>query len=412
VLIVTLFIGTLFGMILYYYMNLASQQRTLVARSQAWNAALSMAEAGAEEVLAHLDPGVGPQIVIDRAADGWGSPVGGLYGPADRTVPCGSYSVVFTDDAFPVIYSTGYVSVASIPATLTRVVKVTTTNAPVFSAALAAKLNIDFSGNGVFTDSFDSSNPLLSDNGRYPVLYPTRTSTNGDVASVGGLVNVGNGKINGQLLLGPTASDAIGANGLVTGGIYNDFNVEFPDVVLPQVNWLPAATTNLTIDGVTYQYVFTGPGGYYSINGLSGSIYVGTNASATLLLTGNASPPYIRVAGMGLNAGKLTIYMDGPTFSVSGGSSADGGLASSLGYWGTTNNTRINYSGNAAFTGTIYAPEAFFKISGGGSTIYNFVGAVVVQSAQVNGHFAFHFDQALLRYGPIRAYLPASWTEL
>jgi hypothetical protein len=293
------------------------------------------------------------------------------------------------------------------------VVKVMTTNAPVFTAALAAKQNIDFSGNGVFTDSFDSSNPLMSDNGRYPLLYPSRTSTNGDIASVGGLVNVANGNVHGKVLLGPTATDAVGSNGLITGGTYNDFNFEFEDVVLPQVTWFTAPSTNAMIDGVSYQYVFSSTnGGYYFINNLAGSIYVSSNASATLLLTGLANAQYIRVAGMGTNAGKLTIYMDGPTFSVSGGSSVDGGVASSLGYWGTTNNTRINFSGNAAFTGTMYAPEAFFKISGGGSSTYNFVGAVVVQSAQVNGHFAFHFDQALLTTGPIRFYLPTSWQEL
>src|SRR6185369_3426506 len=104
-------------------------------------------------------------------------------------------------------------------------------NMPLFTTVLAAKYNINFTGNGITTDSFNSSNPAQSDNGRYPIGFnPPRTSTNGDVASVQGLVNVGNGNINGTLYLGPIATDTIGGNGIVTGGISNDFNVELEDV--------------------------------------------------------------------------------------------------------------------------------------------------------------------------------------
>src|SRR5262249_7939600 len=155
-------------------------------RSQGWNAALSLAEAGAEEALAHLNPGA-PQPFIDRAGDGWGGPSGGLYGPVARTSSAGTYSVVCTDDKFPIIYSTGYVTIPALSATLSRTIRVTTTNAALHTAALAAKLNINFSGNGIMVNSFDSADPNLSSNGFYNASF---TSTNGDVASIGGLVNV------------------------------------------------------------------------------------------------------------------------------------------------------------------------------------------------------------------------------
>src|SRR5690242_10869210 len=110
VLMVTLFIAFLFGMFLYSYLNSVQEQKGLIARSQAWNAALAAAEGGVDEALAQLNPGA-PQPVIDRTANGWGASAAGLYGPVARTFSSGSYSVVFTTDTFPIIYSTGYVTV-------------------------------------------------------------------------------------------------------------------------------------------------------------------------------------------------------------------------------------------------------------------------------------------------------------
>jgi hypothetical protein len=424
---VTLFLLSLMGFFLYAYLYTARTQRSLVARSQGWNAALGLAEAGIEEALGQVNPGA-PVPMVDRSANGWGAAVGGFYGPMSRSLSNGTYSVVISADPFPILYATGYVAVPSIPANLVRVVRVTTTNAPLFSAVLAARYTINLGGNSMFTDSFNSLLASESDNGRYPVNDLSKTSTNGDVASFEGLVNVANTTINGQLLLGPTASDSISANGKITGGITNDFNYEFEDVVMPQTNWLPPITTNMQIVSAistntyatnTYQYVF-GPGGsypnnggYYTVSGLVGSIYV-SNVNVTLKLTGNAAPTQIWLDGPGTNAGNLTIYMDGPSFTIGGSSSVDfySGNAANLSYYGTTNNTQITFGGNAVFTGTIYAPEADFKLNGGGSSIYDFVGAAVLKSVNMNGHFNFHYDEALATNGPKRGFIPNSWREL
>ena len=418
VLMVSLFILTLMGFFLYAYLYTTSTQRSLMAHSQGWNTALGLAEAGIEEALGQLNPGA-PIPIVDRTANGWGAAVGGFYGPMSRSLSNGTYSVVFTTDPFPVLYATGYVGIPSISANLTRVLRVTTTNAALFSAVLAAKFNINLGGNSMYTDSFNSLYANQSDNGRYPVNDLSKTSTNGDVASFEGLVNVANTDIKGQLLLGPSAGYSISANGSITGGVTNDFNYEFEDVVMPQTNWLPPITTNLVIGTNTYQYVF-GPNasyangsGYYTVSGISSgsSIYV-SNAIVTLKITGNAAPQWIEVDGAGTNAGNLTIYMDGANFSITGGSTVDGGLASNLSYYGTTNNTQITFGGNAAFTGTIYAPEADFKLNGGGSSSYNFVGAAVLRSVSMNGHFNFHYDEALATTGPKRGFIPNSWKEL
>ena len=415
-LMVTLFMCVLIGFFIYAYLDVARTQRTIEARAQAWNGALAIAEAGIEEALAQINPGI-TVAKIDRTANGWGAAVGGLYGPVTRTGTNTSYSVVISDDTFPVLSATGYVAVPSIPATIARTLRVGTTNVPLYSAVLAAKFNINLAGNGITTDSFNSSNPAQSDNGRYPYLYPSRISTNGDVASVQGLVNVANGNINGTLYLGPTATDTIGSNGAVTGGVSNDFNLEFEDVIVPTATWWTPATTNVVIGTNTYNYAF-GPGfnnpdytNFTVANLKNQSIYV-SNATVTLLLIGDASPSYIEVAGNSNFAGHLNIYMDGANFTLGGKSSVDGGLAANLSYYGTTNNTQITFGGNASFTGTIYAPEADFSLGGGGSGVYDFVGAAVLRSATMNGHYNFHFDEALLTTGFKRGFVPNSWREL
>jgi hypothetical protein len=169
----------------------------------------------------------------------------------------------------------------------------------------------------------------------------------------------------------------------------------------------------LVINGVSYDYVFNLGGAYdYTINNLSSSsIYVASNTTVRLLLTGTAKPSNIEVAGSGTNSGKLTIYMDGPSFTLSGNEIVDGGNAASFSYYGTTNNTQVSFTGNTAFTGTIYAPEADIKLGGGGNTAYDIVGSIIGNTITMNGHFNLHFDENLLSAGPFRV-VATSWREL
>lgn len=418
VLTITLFITTLFGLFLVSYLSLARQQNGLVARSQVWNSAMGMAEAGVEEALAQLNPGA-PAPVVDRAANGWGGPSGGVYGPVTRTLPTGSYSVLLTADTFPIIYATGYVTVPSLSATLSRTVRVTTTNAPLFTAALVGIYGINFGGNGVGSDSFNSTKTNLSTNGQYD---QSKAGTNGDIASVFGIINVANGDVKGTAYLGPTATNQLSKNGTITGGVSNDFNVEFERVVLPQgtSSWLPPMASTTVISNSTYQYVFGYPGGLngegdYAMSGSflsSANIYVGTNTHVRLLVTSSANLASVEIAGTGTNAGQLTLYMDGLSFTMSGTSTVDGGNALNFSYYGTTNNTKVSFGGNAAFDGTVYAPQADIKLSGGGSSPLDICGAIIGKTVTASGHYLFHFDENLAVAGPKRGLVVNSWQEL
>ena len=419
VLVVTLFVCTMFGLFLGAYFYLARQQNNLVQRSQGWNGAIAVAEAGVEEALAQLNPGAsvlmswgGALSGMNFSANNWGNPQpGGFYGPQIRTLPSGSvtssYSVVYTTDTLPIIYSTGYVTIPALSATFSRTVRVTTTNVPLFSAGLVGINGIDFNGANITTDSTN-------------LLYPSLTQgTNGDIATLNGVVNVNSATVNGTVYLGPTATNSLKSAGVVTGGVSNDFNVEFESVVLPQgtSGWVPPNSGTTTFGTNTYQYAF-GPGtpnpsltndvhmGGGTLNGVN--FYVGTNTHVRLLITGNASPSDIKVAGAGTNAGQLTIYMDGPTFKLAGNQTVDGGgTAQNVSYYGTTNNTSAQFTGTAAFVGTIYAPQANIKVGGGGA----FWGAIVGNTITMSGNGIFHFDESLLGTGAQR-FIASSWQEL
>lgn len=394
------------------YLLLARAQFVSVARSQAWNAAMTMAESGAEEALAQLNPGVIANVtIVDRTANGWGAPSAGFYGPVSRVVTnSGSYSVVFCDLTYPIIYSTGYVTVPNLSATLARVIEVTTTNVPLYNVAMAARTNIDLNGNGTSANSFNSALTNLSLNGRYT---NTRTSTNGDVAVLYGQLDLGNHDILGDVYLGANASLNRGTN-QVSGSVNTDYNYDFPSVIPPNTTgWFtlnnPAGTT-LAPDGNYYTYVFTNNADYIVPN-LSGSIYVATNAHVRLLVQSGGSQSVL-VAGNGAPVdSKLTIYVASPTFTIGSGV-VDGGRAANLAYYGLTNNTAINFSGNAAFTGTIYAPDAVVTLTGGGTDDYDFVGSLIAKSIKLNGHFTFHFDEDLITDGPTRGYTATRWREI
>src|SRR5262249_3098691 len=83
--------------------------------------------------------------------------------------------------------------------------------------------------------------------------------------------------------------------------------------------------------------------------------------------------------------------------------------ASKLGIYGLPTPRSATVSGNASFTAVLYAPQADVVMNGGGNNTYDIVGAIVGNSATMNGHFQFHYDEALGRAKILAKYTPASW---
>ena len=110
---------------------------------------------------------------------------------------------------------------------------------------------------------------------------------------------------------------------------------------------------------------------------------------------------------------RLKLYMGGPSASIQGNTFINAsGNADNFWYFGLPTNTDISIGGNGGFTGVIYAPHANFHLGGGGNDIKDFIGASVTKSVQMNGHFNFHYDEALARKGASRGYIIESWDEV
>jgi hypothetical protein len=421
-LLIALAITFVLGLGFASYLSLVRYQQVSVVRSQAWNAALIKAEAGVEEALAQLNPSALVFATnIDRGANGWSFQLDGMYHAPSRPLGDGSYDVAITADPLPFIYATGYVTIPTLSTTIKRTVRVTAGAGGIFRGAMAARVNVDLKGNNIATDSFDSSDPAASTNGRYD---PAKRKAAGDIATTGGIINVQNADVMGTLYSGPAGSYTIGSQGTVgdvawvTGGSLgiqpghykNDYNMDFPDVAPPyQTGFSPASGT---LDGTNYTWVLST--GNYIVTDPNG---VSFNNNDSVLVTGFAR---VYVTASFIMGGKsqitiapgasLQLYVAGANTSI--GTINNAGNCSSFNYFGLPGNTTIALSGNDAFMGTIYAPYADLSLSGGGSDSLDYQGAIAVRSIGMNGHFNFHFDENLKRNGPVRGYQITSWSEI
>jgi hypothetical protein len=173
-------------------------------------------------------------------------------------------------------------------------------------------------------------------------------------------------------------------------------------------------------DGLYYDNLL--PGGNYQVANLSGSVYVGAS-NTVLYVTSSMS---VGGSGGGTKKGSapaeihigpgasLTLYMAGATASINGnGVVNDTGQASAFAYYGLPTNTQISITGNGAFYGTIYAPEADFALKGGGkSSTEDFTGASITKTTTMTGNFNFHYDESLIHITTLGGYDPISWSEL
>lgn len=254
--------------------------------------------------------------------------------------------------------------------------------------------------------------------------------------------------------------------GIQPGWSANDMNVSFPDVEIPdsvkggftptggyfsvvqsvsaptaaalgdrvvRTNWvttpiLPVGTpAPITTNGSgihktytykAYTYITpTNSGTYYNYVLWDGDYQV-PNLSGSVLVLGDANlyaSSGCDISGLTIEWGQhFNLYSDAPTVKLSGNSTANSdSTADSFAFWGTTNVTTLSFSGNGSFTGTIYAPNADFELSGSGnSETIDFTGASITKSVKLNGHFNFHYDESLAIYGPSRGFIVVSWSEM
>ena len=441
VLLVTLLTAWIIGISLISYLTLVANQNRTTFHSQTWNTCVPVMEAGIEEALTQLHF----NTITNLSSNRWFLGGDGLYHKKREVGSDGSYYEVTIQPVDPpVIFSTGFAAAPantgqpmggpsafgmmlgalggsvppSKPAMVSRKVKVTTKRQTTGVGGLMAKNAIRFEGNGSL-DSFDSSNPIYSTDGKYDpakrkdkamVLTNSRTP---------GAINIASSLIYGSTTTGPGGSVTIGGGaigdaswvasqlGIQAGHNENDANVQFDDVQAPFI--LASGLTPIAglIGGTNYGFV------------VNGSLQQNFNlASATvdgahpMIIIGNAN---LYISGNLDVSGDGYIYLDlGASVKLYVGGSADiGGLgiingtsrAKDFSLYGLNTCQSINYSGSSPLIGTIYAPYASFAFSGSGGAF----GAFSADTISINNNSHIAFDEILNAKGE---YVVAAWNEL
>lgn len=451
------------------YMLLTQGQFESIQRSQRWNNSMILAEAGVEEALSMLNKNIDTFGTLTSwpataVSNGWAQQSYNVY-TITRTIGTnlGYYTVkVDTLDGSPTITSSGYAKgTTRNPTPPKRTVVVKTKLDALIAGNLVSITNTTFNGNGVTIDSFDSADPNHSNwvtnqtyqgraYGTYPFANPMQSvllldpqnpykrKDNAIVATDAGLITVQNANICGYVDTAPGGTSSLqsggsvgtvdwvfvqGTSGIQPGHARDDMNTIFPDVVLPQVNWQnlsvkvhgPAASR-------TTNYWITAPGYYCITNDINGKNNNKT-APVTVTIDCNTSNAVLYVpTGIKFSSGDglfvrsnadLVVY-SGDSVQLAGQGSINNETmnAQAFALYGLPTCTAIDFGGNMDYTGFIYAPEAYLTMGGSGTTTYDAVGAFIAYSIVFNGHMNFHYDEALMRTGASRGYIPISWQEV
>jgi hypothetical protein len=414
------------------YLSMVSTHSLSVERSQCWNTALAVAEGGVEEAMAHLNSGVTTNTL---ATNSWVDLGGGNYAKTNWLGD--SYSAVTIQitpavtNECPLVTSTAYVPGPISTPPLSRTVRVETKMRinPALKGAMVVTSTMDWSGQGCTSDSFDSSNTNYSTGGVYD---PAKARDHGDIStlsSADGAIDIGNGNVKGMVHTGPGGKQdvtaTVGSGGSVgdsawvdnkksgweDGHFADDETRTLANVTLPDLVWLPAVKGTYNVPGIgKFQYKLDNSTPW-SIAKLSGSVYIGAT-NVVLYVSSSFTIPSGAQLYIAPGA-SLTVYVGAPTTDISGSGVVNAtGVARNFTYNGLPSNTAINFGANASFVGNIYAPQAFFALGGGGSDIYDFVGRSVTKAVKMNGHYHFHYDEALPLAPTFDGYSAICWNEL
>jgi hypothetical protein len=237
-------------------------------------------------------------------------------------------------------------------------------------------------------------------------------------------IGVGYAVIKGRVRTGPGGSVKVGSNGKVgslawhatvrsgiqKGWFSDDMNMSFPDVERPFKEVYPPPGTG-TVNNVSYTYVLGDTTNVMASLNMSSGEKMAVTGQAVLLVNGDVS--LSGDAGIEIiPPGSLKMYVAGYSADIGGMGVNNTGRATTFIFYGLPTHKDLTFHGNGEFTGSIYAPNAHLKMAGGGSLDQDFVGACVMNNITINGHYKFHFDEALGAYGPPGTYVIISWVEI
>src|SRR3989338_2264942 len=273
----------------------------------------------------------------------------------------------------PEITSTGYGPSDS----YYREIKVTLEGSGLFSYAAFGDNSVTLGGNGA-TDSYNSSDGAYGGE---------NIGSNGDVGTNGDeegavTVNGENAQVNGDAATGPEGT--IEGEENITGSKTHDNNVELSAVSIPSElsSLSDSGDMHLSNDDDS-DALSAGDYQFSSIQISGGTLTL--SGTVRIYLTDSHS---LNISGGGslVVNGQLELYVAGDCNVGGSGIVNDSGLPSNLVIYSTYESSGecngFTLSGNSAFYGAVYAPNANLKVSGDGD-IY---GALVGKTATVTGN--------------------------
>jgi hypothetical protein len=327
-LLTTLIICSILSMFVMYYLSLIDQQSYLSARSQVWNMAIAVSEAGIEDGLEQLNSN---QNYPNLSGDGWAYN-GSCYWRSN-SMPDGSgyFVTIYTTNLMnPTLFCRSFVpslpryacntpttmfatvnqTTPTVSSSVSRTVKVTCSKNSLFTAALAVKKTIDLNGNGVYTDSFNSQDPSKSTNGKYDASK--YSGDKGDIGSNGGIsdgsVSIQNANIYGTVHTGPGCPVSIGSQGgvgphggqsgnltaaIAAGYVMPDANFTFPDTTFPSTSSYLTPTGGVLVVSSNYVTYATNSSNTFPTNSNIGPITTNTTTATVSTYPSSPVPPGI-----------------------------------------------------------------------------------------------------------------------
>ncbi len=300
---------------------------------------------------------------------------------------------------------------------LFKQVRVDMTSSGLFSNGLTAKDTINFNGNNVTVDAYDSTVGVWN--------YTLNREDEGSVASLSvdnGALDVGNGDIWGYLATGGGTYD-IGSSGSVMGAdtpsgvtedpdrISYDFKANLPDVSAPSLT-IDHTTLAAGSIGDPFASWSSSPEVYHiSSFSMSGNNTITVVGPTVIIVDGDfklSGQAELNIVG---TESYLKIYVGGDLDLTGKGVLNSEQKPEAFQVWGTAVSgagQSIKVAGNGDFAGILYAPNADLEIKGNG----NVSGAAVGEDITLTGNAAFHYDLNLKNLDSDGSYSISRWREL
>lgn len=286
---------------------------------------------------------------------------------------------------------------------------------PFFKAAAVAKGSITLAGN-LTIDSFDSSNPTYSTNGKYDIFkrkdgghIATIVSNMVNAVTVGESVRVYGKIYTGQFdtiqMLGSGTAGSInwidsGSIGIEPGWLTTTPPLYIYDAPPPPTTGLPLPPKGPNLfQGTNHSNSYLLANGNYVVGGnftLSVTDKILILGNVKLFFAANFAMSGQSQIFIGTNS-SLTIYAGG-SLNIGGSGIANPNSITNCVIYGQSGCTSIALGAVQSLLSNIYAPYANFTFNGGGAITSVLYGSVMANSLTFSGKTALHYDEAIPGY--------------